>query len=250
MNRPWLELRGASFTWGKGSPLLDQANLSVTERSTLWLFGPSGSGKSTFLRIVAGHWPLTKGECRLFSEPVTRPGPERCILPQDVKLFPWMTLWDNVASGMKFLRAGDREIRKRVGFLVDAAGLSRFSQCFPYQLSGGMQQRVGVLRCLAVNPRCLLLDEPFSAADRDNAVVMKQIIDDYLNNCTGTVCIIASHQIDLARRDDMMLTMKGGGRLCLHGLDSVINELTTRSPNNGYLGYSAGNFGRRGTTSE
>jgi sulfonate transport system ATP-binding protein len=192
MNEFWLTLRGAKFDFG-GRPILDDVSLDLCAPRFVTLSGPSGSGKSTFLRLLAGHYRLRSGELLLHGKRVDRPSPERSLVFQDYKLFPWKSVYENVAAGLRFARHPAARIDAMVSSLLEHAGLSDNRDDWPSQLSGGMRQRVAILRALAVEPKYLLLDEPFSALDADNVGRMLNLVWDYLDR-SGAACVLATHE--------------------------------------------------------
>jgi ABC-type nitrate/sulfonate/bicarbonate transport system ATPase subunit len=194
---PWLVWEDLSFSWG-GAVLFDAVSLTISARPCLWLMGSSGIGKSTFLRIAAGYQRPDRGRCLIFGQEVRGPGRDRVLSFQDHKLFPWMRVEDNIGFTLKLARWTEADIRSRIDRLLEAADLTNAARLWPRQLSGGMSQRVAVLRALAPRPRCILLDEPFSALDADNATRMMRLITAELEENRSTA-VIASHNLTLMR---------------------------------------------------
>jgi ABC-type nitrate/sulfonate/bicarbonate transport system ATPase subunit len=216
----WFEIDRGTFAWGT-RPILKSVAFALHGPRLAWILGPSGGGKTTFLRVIAGHYALQSGECRVFGAPVVRPGPDRALVFQNHKLFPWKTVFENVAIGLRFAHRDEAEIEERVNVLLACAGLFGCRRDWPHQLSGGMRQRVGILRSLIIHPRCLLLDEPFSALDEDSVRRMMILIDNYLAG-PCTCCLIASHNpAHMARRRAHSVLFPGDGRaivsLCEEG---------------------------------
>jgi len=163
--RPIVEIRGISKTYGGIVHALDDINLDIPEGQLTTLLGPSGCGKTTLLKIIAGLIPATAGEVRVGGRPVTGPGPERAFVFQDFALMPWATVLRNVAFGLE-LRGMPRPEREDIARRqIGSVGLAGFEGAYPHELSGGMRQRVGLARALAVDAQVLLMDEPFSAVD-------------------------------------------------------------------------------------
>ena len=138
------------------------------------MVGPSGCGKTTFLRSIAGLTNLSSGEILVAGKPVTGPPDGVAMVFQHFGLLPWKTVYDNAAFGLAMARAPAAHIRARVQHYLDLVGLVGFEQHYPYQLSGGMQQRVGLVRALAVNPSILLMDEPFAALDAQTREILQE----------------------------------------------------------------------------
>jgi NitT/TauT family transport system ATP-binding protein len=144
---------------------LQGIDLSMEENEFVCLLGPSGCGKSTLLNLVAGFERPTSGQVLFEGRPVRRAGPERGVVFQESALLPWLTVAQNVEFGLRNLGYERAERRERVRRYVSLVGLSEFARARPHQLSGGMKQRVQIARVLALNPRALLMDEPFGALD-------------------------------------------------------------------------------------
>ena len=151
-----------------------QLSLSVRNKEVLCIVGPSGCGKTTFLRCIAGLADLSQGELLVAGEPVAGPPPGVAMVFQHFGLLPWKTVYDNAAFGLKVAGVASARIRDRVGHYLDLAGLAGFERHYPYQLSGGMQQRVGLVRALATDPSILLMDEPFAALDAQTREILQE----------------------------------------------------------------------------
>jgi NitT/TauT family transport system ATP-binding protein len=149
-------------------------SLSVPEHEVLCIVGPSGCGKTTFLRCVAGLTGLSGGRLLVHGRPVNGPPEGVAMVFQQFGLLPWKTVYDNTAFGLAMAGAPSATIRQRVAHYIDLVGLVGFERHYPYQLSGGMQQRVGLARALALNPRVLLMDEPFAALDAQTREVLQE----------------------------------------------------------------------------
>ena len=148
-----------------GVQVLDGFDLEVREGETLCILGPSGCGKTTLLRALHGLIPLDSGRISIAGDTVTRPRRDVAMVFQHFGLLPWKTVERNVAYGVELAGLEDTERRARVARYIAMVGLQGFEKSYPYQLSGGMQQRVGLARALALEPRLLLMDEPFGALD-------------------------------------------------------------------------------------
>ena len=161
---PIIEVDGVSKLYGDVQALKD-INLQFETGHLTSLLGPSGCGKTTLLKIIAGLLQPTEGEVRVKGQAISGPGRERAFVFQDFALMPWASVLDNAAFGLKMQGLGKAERRERARHYVAEVGLSGFEDSFPHQLSGGMRQRVGLARALAVDADVLLMDEPFSAVD-------------------------------------------------------------------------------------
>jgi NitT/TauT family transport system ATP-binding protein len=145
--------------------VLDGMNLELREGQIVGLLGRSGSGKSTLLRLIAGLSEPTGGQVRYLGQPIDGPASGIAMVFQSFALFPWLTVFENVALGLEAQRMARADIRKRSLAAIDLIGLDGFESAYPRELSGGMRQRVGFARALVVHPNILLMDEPFSALD-------------------------------------------------------------------------------------
>jgi NitT/TauT family transport system ATP-binding protein len=165
-NRGAIVARNASKMFLDGAVVAFRAlDLAVRDQEIMCIVGPSGCGKTTFLRGIAGLTDLTGGEIIVGGKPVAGPPQGVAMVFQHFGLLPWKTVYDNAAFGLAMAHAPAARIKERVGHYLDLVGLSGFERHYPYQLSGGMQQRVGIARALAIEPEVLLMDEPFGALD-------------------------------------------------------------------------------------
>jgi NitT/TauT family transport system ATP-binding protein len=160
----------------KGSQVtaIRDVSLSVAPGEFVSIVGPSGCGKTTILNMVAGFLPTTGGEILVDGQPVHGPGPDRGVVFQSFALFPWKTVLDNVAFGPK-MRGMKRPQREAIAReFLELAGLAQAADRYPSELSGGMQQRVGVVRALANHPDVLLMDEPFASVDAQTRMTLQE----------------------------------------------------------------------------
>src|SRR5450755_979254 len=166
---PLLDVAHARKTFPRGDGgellVLEDVNLTVAPGEIVGLLGRSGSGKSTLLRLIAGLAEPSGGEVRYMGQPVAGPAAGIAMVFQSFALFPWLTVYENVALGLEALHIPRDEIRSRSLAAIDLIGLDGFESAYPRELSGGMRQRVGFARALVVHPNILLMDEPFSALD-------------------------------------------------------------------------------------
>jgi NitT/TauT family transport system ATP-binding protein len=196
-----LELRGVNkqFALRDGSVVtaLSNIDLQLAQTEIGVLLGPSGCGKSTLLRIVAGLESCDSGKAELQREIIKGPGPERGMVFQTYSSFPWLSVRDNVAFGLR-QRGDSISLREGVvDYFLDAVKLSAFANAYPHQLSGGMQQRVAIARTLASNPNLLLMDEPFGALDPETRWQMQSLLLEIVQRERTTVLMV-SHDIEEA----------------------------------------------------
>ncbi|MBB3132891.1 NitT/TauT family transport system ATP-binding protein/sulfonate transport system ATP-binding protein [Rhizobium pisi] len=159
-----------------GTPLqvLRDINLHVRSGESLAIVGASGSGKTTLLRVLAGLEESDSGEVLVDGKAIRGVGAERAVIFQEPRLLPWLTVLDNVAFGLETRGLSREQARSRASHYVKLVGLQQFEAAYPRQLSGGMAQRVGIARALAVQPEILLLDEPLGALDAMTKIGMQQ----------------------------------------------------------------------------
>ena len=176
---------------------LQDVSLQVDEGEFVALLGPSGCGKSTLLNVLAGFEKISQGQLSFDGAVVMRPGPDRGVVFQEAALFPWLTVWENVIFGPQVQGMARADYEGRARELLDLVGLSSFADALPVQLSGGMRQRVGIARVLVMNPRALLMDEPFGALDAQTRLSMQQLLLDVWQKLNTTVLFV-THDIDEA----------------------------------------------------
>jgi len=192
-----VELRGIDKIYPGGVEALRHVDLGFPRGQLTSLLGPSGCGKTTLLKIIAGLLEASAGEVFVSGRKVTGPGPERAFVFQDFALLPWATVLRNVAFGLE-LRGLARERREEIARrYIGEVGLAGFEQRYPHELSGGMRQRVGLARALAVDADVLLMDEPFSAVDEQTR---RKFQEDLLRlrAVERKTCIFVTHSIEEA----------------------------------------------------
>lgn len=186
---------GKTFDAEAGSVVaLSNINLQLRAGEFVTVVGPSGCGKSTLLKIIAGLESATVGEILLDGIPIVGPGPDRGVVFQEHRLFPWLTVEKNIASNLS-LR--DPEIRTRVDRLLDLTGLTEFATSYPRVLSGGMLQRVAIARALLRDPAVMLLDEPFGALDSFTRSQMQAVLTEVWTK-NRTTMLFVTHDIEEA----------------------------------------------------
>ena len=161
---------------GEPTRALLPVSLTVGENDFITILGPSGCVKSTLLRIVAGLDRASTGRVLLDGKPVTRPGPDRGMVFQSYTLFPWLTVIDNIAFGLRERGLPSEQYLQVAQTWCERVGLAGFEQHYPKQLSGGMQQRTAIARVLANDPSIMLLDEPFGALDNQTRALMQETL--------------------------------------------------------------------------
>jgi NitT/TauT family transport system ATP-binding protein len=181
--------RGGRFT------ALDRISLDIPRGNFCTIVGPSGCGKTTLLRILAGLETATAGRAAIADDDPSKP--LNAMVFQGESIFPWMTVWNNAAYGLRMRGAPRAQIREVVGHYLDRTGLAPFADRYPHQLSGGMKQRVSIARAFATDPAVLLMDEPFSALDEQNRTLLQEELLRIWEEDKKTVVFI-THSVDEA----------------------------------------------------
>ena len=176
---------------------LEPISLDIAENAFVCLVGPSGCGKSTLLNILAGFEKPTSGEALMDGVPVRGPDPRRGVVFQQGALFTWMSVRDNVAFGPLATGASSAEASRIADRYLEMVGLTAFARRYPYELSGGMQQRVGIARALANDPEIMLMDEPFAALDAQTRELLQEEIKRIWQSTRKTMLWI-THSIEEA----------------------------------------------------
>ncbi len=218
--RDLLVLRGVSRSYGSGPQTflaVQNIDLTLREGEYVSLLGPSGCGKSTLLRIIAGLSRATSGTVLYRGQPVVGVNPHATIVFQTFALYPWLTVEENVAVALKARGVPPAERHQRALRLIDTVGLDGFESAYPRELSGGMRQKVGFARAMAVEPELLCLDEPFSALDVLSAEALRgELLELWLNKALPTRAILmVTHNIEEAvlLSDRVVVMAKNPGRV-------------------------------------
>jgi NitT/TauT family transport system ATP-binding protein len=182
---------------GQNVQALQDVSLELREGEFVSIVGPSGCGKTTLLNIIAGFIPPTRGDVLLDGRRIAGPGPDRGVVFQSFALFPWRTVLDNVAFGLK-MRGVPRAERDRIAREhIALVGLAGSEKQYPHELSGGMQQRVGVARVLANHPEVMLMDEPFASVDAQTRMTLQEELTRIWEGRRPTVLFV-THDVDEA----------------------------------------------------
>ncbi|NPU09154.1 ABC transporter ATP-binding protein [Bradyrhizobium sp. 83002] len=176
---------------------LSEINLSIARNEFVCLLGPSGCGKSTLLNMIAGFEQPSAGSITVDGRPVTAPGADRGVVFQHANLMPWLPVWENVAFHLLLGGGQKAERRARAQVYIDMVGLTGFENHYPSELSGGMNQRVGIARALLMNPQVILMDEPFGALDEQTRMDMQTELVRIWQQHQGTI-VFVTHGIDEA----------------------------------------------------
>lgn len=186
---------GKRFGDAPGFVAVDDITIDIAAGEFFVIVGPSGCGKTTLLRILAGLERRSAGSIEIAGSGGSRP--LNAMVFQGDSLFPWYTVFDNAAYGLRMRRVAEPGVRSIVDPLLEKIGLSRFRDHYPHQLSGGMRQRVSIVRAFANDPEILLMDEPFSALDEQNRVLLHQELL-RIWEATGKTVVFITHSVDEA----------------------------------------------------
>ncbi|MBP1910149.1 ABC transporter ATP-binding protein [Methanolobus bombayensis] len=194
--------------------VLEDMDFEIKEGEFVTILGPSGCGKSTFLNILAGFETANQGQTFCCGEPIKGPSPERAVVFQSPVLFPWMDVKSNIMYGLKQVGKKKGEAQKITAEYISAVGLEGFENYYPCQLSGGMQQRVALARSLILNPKVLLMDEPFAALDAQTRYSMQQLLLRLWESNRQTIVFI-THDVEeaLLLSDRICIMSKRPGRI-------------------------------------
>lgn len=193
--RPAIRINALHKRFGK-LVAIDRVSVDIRPGEFFMIVGPSGCGKTTLLRILAGLETATSGSIEI-DTPVESGRPDNSMVFQGDSIFPWMTVWNNAAYGLRMRNAPAAVIKERVGHYLERTGLTRFADYYPHQLSGGMKQRVSIARAFANDPEILLMDEPFSALDAQNKLLLQEELLRIWDEHKKTVAFI-THSVDEA----------------------------------------------------
>lgn len=187
--------------------VFDNINLHIKEGEFVSLLGPSGCGKSTLINIIAGLDKADSGKIFMNNEEVRGTSTERIMVFQSAALFPWMNVFDNVSFGLKNLCKDKEEIKRKVEDVLRKVHLYRFNNHYPHELSGGMKQRVSIARSLVMDPKVLLMDEPFSALDEQTRMLLHNELQQIWIE-TGKTIVFVTHNIrEAVKLSDRVVVM-------------------------------------------
>jgi NitT/TauT family transport system ATP-binding protein len=202
-----LEIRGLNKTFqigGQFRNVLERIDFRVRSGEMICILGRSGCGKTTLLNILAGFSPPTAGRVLLRGQAVSKPGPDRCVVFQQDALFPWLTVEENIAFG---LRKPKHATREEVDHFLALVGLSEFRNYLPRDISGGMKQRVALARVLILRPAVLLMDEPFAALDAQTREEMQNLLLSVWARLSPTILFVTHDVTEAVKMADRILLM-------------------------------------------
>ena len=182
---------------GREVTALENVSLNIGDHDFVCLLGPSGCGKSTLLNMIAGFEGPSSGRVEVGGTLVTKPGADRGVVFQQPTLMPWLSVAENVAFHLRLKGIGKAERREKAQHFIDLVGLTGFEGHYPSELSGGMNQRVGIARALLMNPRVILMDEPFAALDAQTKLEMQEELVAIWQRIKCTI-VFVTHSVDEA----------------------------------------------------
>jgi NitT/TauT family transport system ATP-binding protein len=192
---------GGSFT------AIEDVSFTVRPGEFVSVLGPSGCGKSTLLNMIAGLEPAGRGSIEVLGKRVTAPGPDRIVVFQEHALFPWLTVLDNVAFGLKQRGMKKKERHELAMEQIKMVHLGKFVDRYPHELSGGMKQRVAIARALVMNPEILLMDEPFAALDEQTRLLLHKELEEIWMRTGKTILFITHNIREAVSLSDRVLVM-------------------------------------------
>jgi len=212
-----IEIKDVSISFrtdGATFHAVEQTSLKISAGEFVCILGPSGCGKSTLLNSIAGYVSPTTGTVKIDGNEVDGPGPDRGMVFQQYSLLPWKTVYENVAFGPKMAGHSRTEAGSIANTFLGLVGLKKFGSRYPAELSGGMQQRVGIARALANYPSVLLMDEPFGALDAQTRLMMQESLLEIWQKF-GTTVVFVTHDVDEAvfLADRVLIMSAAPGRI-------------------------------------
>lgn len=186
--------------------VLENVSFEIAEAELVCLLGPSGCGKTTLLKLMAGFIKPCAGCIRIGGRKVAGPGPDRCVVFQEDALFPWLTVMENIAFGAKRIISRKR-LDKEVHRYLEMVGLTAFKDYLPRELSGGMKQRVALARVLILQPKVLLMDEPFGSLDAQTREDMQNLLLSLWEKFSNTIVFVTHDLVEAITLADRILVM-------------------------------------------
>ncbi|MBI3332896.1 MAG: ABC transporter ATP-binding protein [Candidatus Omnitrophica bacterium] len=187
--------------------VLEEVSFTIAEGEFVCLVGPSGCGKSTLIHLIAGLERPSSGRVLIDGQPVAGPGTDRVVVFQEAALFPWLTVQENVEFGLKMGGAPPEERRRKALEAVRMVHLSRFVDFYPHQLSGGMKQRVAIARALVMDPKLLLMDEPFASVDAQTRHLLHEELLEIWGKTHKTIFFVTHNVREATVLGDKVLTL-------------------------------------------
>ena len=193
---------------GEKFKVVDSIDLKIPENEFVVLFGQGQCGKTTIINLIEGLEPASSGSILVDGVPVTEPGPDRGVVYQSISLFPWYTVLQNVDYGLRMKGIPKKEREERAMYYINLVGLKGFEHSYPIQLSGGMKQRVGIARAYCIEPKVLLMDEPFGALDAQTRYLMQEEIEKIWEKERRTILFVTNNIEEAVYLADRIIVLK------------------------------------------
>lgn len=187
--------------------ILDDINLNIENGEFVSIIGPSGCGKSTLINIISGLNDKSSGSLVVDNEEITKASVDRIMVFQNAALFPWLTVYDNVAFGLKNITKNSEEIKKKVNNILKKVHLFKYKDKYPHELSGGMKQRVSIARSIVMDPKILLMDEPFSALDEQTRMLLHNELQQIWIETKKTILFVTHNIREAVKLSDRVIIM-------------------------------------------
>lgn len=201
-----IEIKGLSKSFDE-LKVLDHINLKIDNGEFISLIGPSGCGKSTLINIISGLDQATEGEILIEGKKIEGTHTDRIMVFQNAALFPWLNVYENVAFGLKNLNKSKEEIKTKVDDILKKVHLYKFKDKYPHQLSGGMKQRVSIARSIVMDPKILLMDEPFSALDEQTRMLLHSELQQIWMETKKTIIFVTHNIREAVKLSDRVIVM-------------------------------------------
>lgn len=201
-----IEIRHLNKSYGE-LKVLQNINLDIERGEFVSIIGPSGCGKSTLINIIAGLDQATNGEIKVDNKIVLGPSTERIMVFQNSSLFPWLNVYENISFGLKNICKDTLRIKEKVNEAIKKVHLSRFKNSYPHELSGGMKQRVAIARSIVMNPKILLMDEPFSALDEQTRILLHNELQKIWLETKKTIVFVTHNIREAVKLSDRVIIM-------------------------------------------
>lgn len=201
-----IDIKNLNKSYGNLQVLQD-IDLHINEGEFLSIIGPSGCGKSTLINIIAGLDKATSGYIRVDGEKITEPSTDRIMVFQNAALFPWLNVFENVCFGLKNICKDTKEINEKVNKVLKKVHLSRFKDSYPHELSGGMKQRVSIARSIVMDPKILLMDEPFSALDEQTRMLLHNELQEIWLETKKTIVFVTHNIREAVKLSDRVVIL-------------------------------------------
>ncbi len=201
-----IDIKNLSKSYGE-LKVLEDINLHIKEGEFVSIIGPSGCGKSTLINIIAGLDKASSGKIFMEDKEICEPDIDRIMVFQNAALFPWLNVYDNVSFGLKNVCKDSKEIKEKVEAILRKVHLYRFKDNYPHELSGGMKQRVSIARSIVMDPKILLMDEPFSALDEQTRMLLHDELQQIWIETKKTILFVTHNIREAVKLSDRVIIL-------------------------------------------